>query len=61
MKKTEKKRGRGRPKLPDAERRGRFFTIRVRDDEYAELEAAAGDQRPSDWARDVLLRAARRR
>ncbi len=51
----------GRPPMDPAERLRARITIRFRDDEVAALEAAAGDQPVSDWARAVLLRAAARK
>jgi hypothetical protein len=50
----------GRKKLPDDERRAKPLRIRLTDDERAELERAS-QGKTSTWARDVLLRAARRR
>ncbi len=53
----------GRPIMEPHERRTTFLRVRIRQDERELLEAAAAaaDQRLSDWARDVLVRAARRR
>ena len=39
--------------------RTNVLSTKVTDEEYAELERAAGTQLISTWARDVLLRAAR--
>ena len=52
-------RDRGRPKGPDELRRNNVLRIRLTDDERRQLDAAAGDS-TSTWARDVLLRAAKR-
>ena len=52
-------RDRGRPKGPDELRRKNVLRIRLTDDERKQLDAAAGDS-TSTWARDVLLRAAKR-
>ena len=40
--------------------RTKCLSTKLTDDEYAELERAAGTQTLSTWARDVLLQAARR-
>ncbi len=50
----------GRPVLPDEERRDSELRIRLTATERAELDRAAGKD-TSTWARDVLLRAAKRR
>ena len=50
----------GRPKLPDSERRKPAFVMRLTDDELAKVKQAAGDN-VEGWAREVLLRAAKRR
>jgi hypothetical protein len=47
------------PKAPD-ERKAAELRIRLTEAQRAELDAAAG-QDTSTWARDVLLRAAKRR
>ena len=52
-------RDRGRPKGPDELRRNNVLRIRLTDDERKQLDATAGDS-TSTWARDVLLRAAKR-
>ena len=53
----------GRPELPPSERRSRVFCFRLREDEIGLLERAAKavGNPVKDWARDVLLRAAKRR
>ena len=51
---------RGRPKGPEELRRKNVLRIRLTDDERKQLDAAAGDS-TSTWARDVLLRAAKRK
>jgi hypothetical protein len=50
---------RGRPPKPPEERKAAELRIRLTDGQRAELDAAAG-QDTSTWARDVLLRAAKR-
>lgn len=50
----------GRNKLPDDERREKPLRIRLSKDERAEIDKAA-DGKASTWARDVLLKAARRK
>jgi hypothetical protein len=37
--------------------RTKSISTKVTDEEYAQFEAAAGDQTISEWARDVLLKA----
>lgn len=49
----------GRPKLPVASVRSRLFGVRVTADEHRLLHKAGGEK-PSTWARDVLLKAAKR-
>lgn len=51
---------RGRPPKPPEERKAAELRIRLTEAQRAELDAAAG-QDTSTWARDVLLRAAKRR
>lgn len=56
----------GRPKLPDDKRRhgqARPLFIKLTPDERGVIDQAAAtdDKPPSVWARDILLRAARRR
>lgn len=54
------KRDRGRPPKPPEERKAAELRIRLTEAQRAELDAAAG-QDTSTWAREVLLRAAKRR
>ena len=51
---------RGRPPKPDDERKAAELRIRLTEAERAELDGAAGGK-TSTWARDVLLKTARRR
>ena len=51
---------RGAPTKPPEERKSVLVPIRMTADEKAELESAA-DGKLSTWARDVLLKAARRK
>ena len=55
----EKKKSRGRPKIPDSEKRKPAFVMRLTDDEFAQIKQKAGDN-VEGWARAVLLRAAKR-
>jgi hypothetical protein len=58
MAKEPEKRGRGRPSIPEDERRTSQFLIRVT---AAELETIKGaDDQPARWARETLLKAAKR-
>jgi hypothetical protein len=50
----------GRPPKAPEERKAAELRIRLTEAQRAELDAAAGED-TSTWARDVLLRAARRR
>lgn len=52
-----KRPGAGRPPKPEGERRDQVFSVKLTVDEKRLLESA--DAR--SWARDVLLRAAKRR
>ena len=52
---------RGRPPKPPEERQTRLLQIGLTDEEWAQIESAAADEKPSTWARSVLLRAAKRR
>ena len=54
------KRDRGRPPKPPDERRTAELRIRLAEDERALLDEAAGGQ-TSTWARELLLKAARRK
>ena len=49
----------GRPELPDEFRRDNVLRIRLAQDERVLLDRAANDK-TSTWARDVLLKAAKR-
>lgn len=51
---------RGRPTKPDEERRDYRFQIRLSDGERELIEQAAGDQ-ASTWARETLVKAAKRK
>ena len=57
---TEMSKARGRPKKKAKDRREIRFQIRLSDSELAQLERAA-DGNTSTWARDTLLRAAKRK
>lgn len=50
----------GRPALPPSEKRTGRFLVKLNDAEYALIQQAAG-AKVSTWAREVLLRAAKRR
>jgi hypothetical protein len=50
----------GRPPKPDEERKSYMLRIRMTEEQKDLLREVAGDN-ISDWARDVLLRAAKRR
>jgi len=54
---TRKKGSPGRPALPESKKR--YVTIRITEDDYSRLRAAAGDYSPATWARVALLRAIR--
>ena len=58
---AEKRRGMGRPKMRPGEARTIMFSIRVSEAERAVIEAAAEREGvpASDWARDILIAAAR--
>lgn len=51
---------RGRPKKSAEDKRASRFVIKLTAAEREQIETAAGAE-PSAWARDVLLRAAKRR
>jgi len=51
---------RGRPPKPEGERRQTRFQIRLSPEELAAIERAGGSK-PSTWAREVLLKAAKRK
>jgi len=50
----------GRPTIPDAEKRKPRFLLKLNDAEF-ELIKRAGSPKISTWARETLLRAAKRR
>ncbi len=52
-------RGRGRPEITDGSRRSEVLTVRLTEGERELLDEVA-EGNISQWARDVLLRAARR-
>ena len=56
------KKGRGRPRLPEGAVKVTTFSLRLTVDEAAVIKEAAeraGAKSASDWARDVLVAAAR--
>ena len=55
------KRKRGRPPKPANERRSVGLLIKLTEDERNLLRRAAGDEKTITWARNVLVRAAKRR
>jgi len=57
MKKTAE---RGRPPKPPGERKTAELRIRLTEAQRAQLDAAAGED-TSTWARELLLRAAKRK
>ena len=57
---TTKKPVMGRPPLPPGESKDKLLKIRLTAAERQELDRAAGGE-TSAWAREVLLRAAKRR
>ncbi len=58
---TTQKRGPGRPKLETGRAMGRIFAMRLTPDERTVIEQAAdaAGQSTSEWARDILLAAAK--
>ena len=52
----------GRPTVTDAERRDKFFSVAVNEQELSAIRAAAeaAGVRVTTWAREAILRAARR-
>ena len=50
----------GRPTKPEDQRRRRVLQIRLTDDESELIERSSKEANASAWAREVLLRAARR-
>jgi hypothetical protein len=57
---SDKKRKPGRPEKPPEKRKSAELRIRLTEADRAELDRAAGSD-TSTWAREVLLRAARRK
>lgn len=57
---AQETRDRGRPPKSDEERKSYMLRIRMTEEQKELLKEVAGDN-ISDWARDVLLRAAKRR
>lgn len=57
---TTKKRGRGRPPLPKADRKGTLVSIRGTAAEVDAWTKAAKDQPLSTWGRDAMNEKARR-
>ena len=55
-----KKAARGRPALPDEQKRKPAFLLKLTNAEFELIRQAAGGK-VSTWAREVLLRAAKRR
>ena len=55
------KRGRGRPRMADDEKRKPAFLIKLTDEENAMIREALAGEKITTWAREVLLRAAKRR
>lgn len=53
----------GRPPLPDTERKAHMFRIRMTQAERDEIDRAAeaNSEASSEWARQVLLKAARKK
>jgi hypothetical protein len=51
------KRGPGRPALPETERKGTIFSIRVSEEEREQIESAARAMglKPAAWARLAML------
>jgi hypothetical protein len=50
----------GRPTIPDEEKRKARFVVKLNEAEYEEVRNAAGPKLTT-WARETLLRAARRK
>lgn len=57
-----KKRGPGRPPMPSGKARTGVFTVRLSEEERAQIELAAAraGMAVTQWARDALLDAAKR-
>jgi hypothetical protein len=53
------KSARGRPSLPESEKRKPAFLLKLTDAEFDLIRRAAGEK-VSTWAREVLLRTAKR-
>jgi hypothetical protein len=53
------KKGPGRPALPESKKRKAVFLLKLNDAEYTLIRQVAGPK-VSTWARETLLRAARR-
>ena len=51
----------GRPVLPDSEKRKPAFLIKLTDAEHNTIKRAVGDGKVTTWARNVLLRSAKRK
>src|SRR5688572_18056478 len=51
----------GRPAIAESEKRKGRFLVLLNDAEYATIRQAAGTAKVSTWAREVMLRAAKRR
>ena len=56
----EKKKGPGRPALPDSEKRKPAFLVKLTDAEFDLIKLAA-EPRVGTWARETLLKAAKRK
>ena len=50
----------GRPKKPQSDKQTKSFLIKVTASEYELIKKAIGDGKLSTWARETLLRAAKR-
>ena len=50
----------GRPKLPDSEKRKGRFLVKLTDEEYDLIKNVA-EPRVGTWARETLLKAAKRK
>lgn len=57
---SEKPAKRGRPAMPESEKRKPAFLIKLTDEEHERIKNAAGPK-VSTWAREVLLKAAARK
>lgn len=55
-----KKKAMGRPKLPDSEKRKGRFLVKLTDEEYDLIKNVA-EPRVGTWARETLLKAAKRK